>query len=67
MQPDEETAAYEPSAEVPVEDAAEQAVIANPNDEEATAAGEPMHRGLEVSEWDATEQARTAGLDDDYR
>jgi hypothetical protein len=50
--------------ETPLEDAAEQAAPAVPAD----SAGEAgAHRGLEVGEWDAVEQARTVALDDDYR
>lgn len=48
--------------EAPPEDAVEQATVADPAD------GEPeVHRGLEVGEWDAIEQARVVELDDDYR
>ena len=49
--------------EAPSEDAVEQATPANPVD------GPPgeVHRGLEVGEWDAVEQARTVDLDDEYR
>jgi hypothetical protein len=51
----------------PIEDAVEQSVIADPveaaADVDYTA---DVHRGLEVDEWDATEQARTAMLDGDY-
>jgi hypothetical protein len=56
--------------ETPVEDAVEQSIIADPLDDAAEEAVDPaaiIHRGLEVGEWDATEQVRTAGLDDDYR
>jgi hypothetical protein len=63
MQPDPMEAV--PNA--PVEDAVEQSVIADPA--EATADvdyAEDVHRGLEVDEWDATEQARSANLDGDY-
>jgi hypothetical protein len=48
--------------EVPVPDAAEQARTANPSDEP-----DDVHRGLEVSEYDAMEQSRTVEMDDDYR
>lgn len=52
--------------EAPTEDAAEQAVTANPADEEGW---EPpaVPLGIEVDEADAQEQARTVDLDDDYR
>jgi hypothetical protein len=48
--------------EAPAEDAVEQATTVDPAD------GEPeVHRGLEVGEWDALEQARVVDLDDEYR
>ena len=64
MQPDP----LEAMIETPIEDAAEQAVVADP----AEAApdldyADDVHRGLEVGEWDATEQARTIDAPDDYR
>ena len=70
MQPtrDERAATYRPSdapIETPPEDAAEQATYADPL--QATEQDEPVHRGLEVDEADAAEQARTAGVDDEYR
>jgi actin-related protein len=48
--------------EAPPEDAVEQARPANPGLE----VPEP-HRGNDVNEWDAVEQARVVDLDDDYR
>jgi hypothetical protein len=48
--------------EAPAADAAEQATLADPALEEL----EPTQR-LEVSDWDAVEQARVVDLDDDYR
>ncbi len=48
--------------EAPTADAAEQATFADPALEEL----EPTLR-LEVSDWDAVEQARVVDLDDDYR
>jgi hypothetical protein len=48
--------------EAPAADAVEQAAVANPADGESE-----VHRGLEVDEWDALEQARVVDLDDDYR
>ncbi len=48
--------------EAPPEDAAEQATPADP-----TLQPVEVHRGLEVSEYDAVEQARVVDLDDDYR
>jgi len=56
MDPDER------DIETPDADAAEQATPANPAD-----APTVVHRGLEVGEWDAVEQARVVDLDDDYR
>jgi hypothetical protein len=47
--------------EVPDGDALEQATPANPVDQPAE-----MHRGLEVNEWDAVEQATVVDLDDEY-
>lgn len=45
-------------------DAVEQATVADPNTEDQPA----VQRGLEVDEWDALEQARMVGpQDDDYR
>jgi hypothetical protein len=48
--------------EAPDADALEQATIADPAEEP-----EEVHRGLEVGEWDAVEQAKVVKLDDDYR
>jgi hypothetical protein len=48
--------------EAPDADAVEQATPANPAD-----APTEVHRGLEVDEYDALEQARVVDLDDDYR
>jgi len=48
--------------EAPAADAVEQATPADPAEEEL----EPTQR-LEVSDWDALEQARVVDLDDDYR
>jgi len=67
-QPDEE---FEPSdhlspeerdPEASADDVIEQATIADPAEDEPE-----MHRGLEVAEWDALEQARVIGPEDDYR
>lgn len=49
--------------ETPAADAVEQATLANPAENEV----EEVHRGMEVNEWDAVEQARVVDLDDDYR
>lgn len=51
--------------ETPVEDAAEQATSADPAEIDEVAPPD-VHRGLEVGEWDATEQARTVDVNDDY-
>jgi len=48
--------------EAPQEDAVEQATTLDPADREPE-----VHRGLEVDEWDALEQARVVDLDDEYR
>lgn len=49
--------------EAPPEDAVEQATPLDPADEQPG-----VRRGLEVAEWDAMEQARVIGADeDDYR
>jgi hypothetical protein len=48
--------------EAPQEDAMEQATVVDPADLEPE-----VRRGLEVDEWDALEQARIVGLDDEYR
>jgi hypothetical protein len=48
--------------EAPPEDAIEQATPANPADRPPS-----VHRGMEVGEWDALEQAHVVDLDDDYR
>ncbi|HEY2950563.1 MAG TPA: hypothetical protein VGJ53_19555 [Micromonosporaceae bacterium] len=67
-EPDEDRApghhleADERDIEAPDADAVEQAISANPAEEPAE-----VHRGLEVGEWDAVEQAYVVDLDDDYR
>jgi hypothetical protein len=43
-------------------DALEQATVANPADDTPE-----VHRGLEVGEYDAIEQAHVIDLDEDYR
>lgn len=49
--------------EAPAEDAVEQATPVDP-----TLGESGVHRGFEVAEWDAMEQARVVGVDDDdYR
>ncbi|RKR89101.1 hypothetical protein BDK92_3438 [Micromonospora pisi] len=55
--------------EASAEDAVEQSAAADPTDAgpaSATDAGQ-LPRGLEVDEWDALEQARIIGPEDDYR
>jgi hypothetical protein len=47
--------------EAPDSDALEQATPANPVDQPVE-----VHRGLEVNEWDAVEQAAVVDLDDEY-
>lgn len=48
--------------EAPTADAAEQARLANPAEDHAE-----VSRSLEVTEWDAMEQALVVDFDDDYR
>jgi len=60
--PDDHLEPEERDPEAPTADAVEQAILANPVDED----GE-VHRGLEVGEYDAVEQAHVVDLDDDYR
>lgn len=48
--------------EAPADDAFEQATVADPAEDEPD-----VHRGLEVDDWDAMEQARVIGPEDDYR
>lgn len=50
-----------PDDEAPAADAAEQSVPANPVDESPE-----VHRGWEVGEWDALEQAIVVDLEDEY-
>jgi hypothetical protein len=67
-QPDEDLdpgthlAPEERDPEAPEGDLVEQATPANPVDEPVE-----IRSGLEVSEWDAVEQAKIVDLDDDYR
>ncbi len=63
MQPDP----MDRTSETPVEDAMEQSILADPVEATTeTDYAEDVHRGLEVNEWDATEQARTVNLDTEY-
>jgi hypothetical protein len=62
LAPGQHLAADERDIEAPDADAVEQATSANPADEPIE-----VHRGLEVGEWDAVEQAHVVDLDDDYR
>ncbi|ASW53036.1 hypothetical protein [Plantactinospora sp. KBS50] len=48
--------------EAPADDAVEQATMADPREDEDAV----PHRGLEVDDWDAMEQARVVGSDDGY-
>jgi hypothetical protein len=67
-QPDEDLALGahlapdERDPEAPADDAVEQATVADPAEQP-----HEVHRGLEVGEWDAVEQARVVDLDEDYR
>ncbi|GAA4463498.1 hypothetical protein [Phytohabitans houttuyneae] len=60
--PEASLAPDERDPEAPAEDAVEQARVVDPADTDAE-----VRRGLEVDDWDALEQARVVGLDDDYR
>jgi hypothetical protein len=61
--PSDHLAPEERDLEAEPADAVEQAISTDPGDGES----EP-HRGLEVDDWDAMEQARVvAGDEDDYR
>lgn len=60
--PDDHLAPEERDLEAPAADAVEQATVADPANGESE-----VHRGLEVDEWDALEQARIVDLDDEYR
>ncbi|MEV4627409.1 hypothetical protein AB0J90_14070 [Micromonospora sp. NPDC049523] len=55
--------------EAPADDAVEQASSADPTDDGPPSAtdSEQLPRGIEVDEWDALEQARIIGPEDDYR
>jgi hypothetical protein len=57
----------ERDVEAPIADAYEQALPVSAEDEADAELEEQVHRGLEVSEYDAVEQAHTVPLDDDYR
>jgi hypothetical protein len=48
--------------EAPESDALEQAIVADPARDEPE-----VHRGFEVDDWDAMEQARVIDMDEDYR
>jgi hypothetical protein len=66
MQPDP----IDAQLETPLEDAAEQAEPAFPDaaeESEDEVAEATVHRGMEVGEWDAAEQARTVTIDDEDR
>ncbi|BCB85796.1 hypothetical protein [Phytohabitans suffuscus] len=60
--PEDHLAPEERDPETPAEDAVEQAMVIDPSGTEPE-----VHRGLEVDEWDALEQARIVEVDDDYR
>ena len=72
--PDQDTTAHrlDDAVDVPIEtpadDAAEQAFPASDDDVDGDEAADTIaDRGLEVNEADAADQARSVGLDDDYR
>jgi hypothetical protein len=51
--------------EAPAEDAMEQAIPVKPTERPVEVHRGEVHRGLEVSEYDAVEQARVVELDED--
>jgi hypothetical protein len=61
--PEDSLAPEERDPEAPTADAVEQATLADPSAEPDRA----VHRGLEVNEYDAIEQAHSVDLEDDYR
>lgn len=61
--PEESLEPDERDPEAPTADAVEQATLADP----AADADAEVHRGLEVNEYDAIEQAHGVNLEDDYR
>jgi hypothetical protein len=71
--PDHETTAHrlDDAADVPIEtpadDAIEQALPVGTADDEDATTDALIDRSLEVDEADAADQARSVGLDDDYR
>jgi hypothetical protein len=62
LTPEDHLNADERDIEAPEADSVEQATPADP-----AAARVEVPRGLEISEYDALEQARVVDLDDDYR
>ncbi|MFY1635223.1 hypothetical protein ACN27F_18430 [Solwaraspora sp. WMMB335] len=62
LAPGDHLAPDERDIEAPSADAFEQSISARPSEQDAE-----IHRGLEVDDWDAVEQARVVDFDDDYR
>ncbi|GAB3819117.1 hypothetical protein [Micromonospora zhanjiangensis] len=62
FQPGDHLTPDERDPEAPADDAQEQATLADPNSD----GDADPHRGLEVDDWDAMEQARVVGLEDEY-
>jgi hypothetical protein len=54
----------ERDTEAPAADAVEQATTADPAEDAGS--DNEVHRGLEVNDWDAVEQARVVDLSDEY-
>ena len=54
----------ERDSEAPAADAVEQATTSDPAEERDNDA--QVHRGLEVNDWDAVEQARVVDVSDEY-
>lgn len=61
FEPSDHLTPDERDPEAPAADAVEQATLADPSIDEPA-----PRRGLEVDDWDAMEQARIVGPDDDY-
>jgi hypothetical protein len=62
LTPSDHLTPEERDPEAPAHDAVEQAISANPADD-----APEVHRGLEVNDYDAIEQAHVVDLDEEYR
>jgi hypothetical protein len=61
---DDELEPEERDWEAPAADAVEQATTSDPAEERGD--DNQVHRGLEVNDWDAVEQARVVDVSDEY-